>query len=242
MKLDNIDYFSADKLQNIIEDRFGQSIKLSEMSDSTLELFAESIAQSIKTFERSMGFNTNSQNPKYLENKLLADAIIKEQEQRLKVSKVQGDEIELTDPNKPGVKTVVNKKEVDVDQDNNEIKIDTKNKMKDQQQAAKLQPGQTVKMEDMNDDVKSFMDYLDSKGYKVISQGGSANSVSIEYQDREGNSHTVDFKRGGVAEEKGDLEDTVAPEFKKLVHDMQQGMSKDELEKKYPKRKQEIEQ
>ena len=242
MKLDNIDYFSADKLQNIIEDRFGQSIKLSEMSDSTLELFAESIAQSIKTFERSMGFNTNSQNPKYLENKLLADAIIKEQEQRLKVSKVQGDEIELTDPNKPGVKTVVNKKEVDVDQDNNEIKIDTKNKMKDQQQAAKLQPGQTVKMEDMDDDVKSFMYYLDSKGYKVISQGGSANSVSIEYQDREGNSHTVDFKRGGVAEEKGDLEDTVAPEFKKLVHDMQQGMSKDELEKKYPKRKQEIEQ
>ena len=243
MKLDNIDYFSADKLQNIIEDRFGQSIKLSEMSDSTLELFAESIAQSIQTFERSMGFNTNSQNPKYLENKLLADAIIKEQEQRLKVSKVQGDEVELSDPNKPGVKTVINKKEVDVDiDDQGNVKVDTQNKAKAAQEKNKLQPGQQVSMEDMDDDVKSFMDYLNSKGYKVISQGGSANSVSIEYQDREGNSHTVDFKRGGVAEEKGDLEDTVAPEFKKLVHDMQQGMSKDELEKKYPKRKQEIEQ
>ena len=45
-----------------------------------------------------------------------------------------------------------------------------------------------------------------------------------------------------MPEEEGDVEDVVAPEFKKLVHDMQGGMSKEELEKKYPKRKQEIEQ
>jgi len=243
MKLDNIDYYSSDKLSKIIEDRFGQSVKLSEMSDSTLDLFKESVAQSIKTFERSMGFNTNSQNPKYLENKLLADAIVKEQEARMKVSRVQGDEIELTDPNKPGVKTVINKKEVDVDvDDQGNVKVDTQNKMKDVQDKSKLKPGQQVSMEDMDDDVKSFKDYLDSKGYKITSMGGSGKGISIEYQDRDGNTHTVDFKHGGVAEEKGDLEDTVAPEFKKLVHDMQQGMSKQELEKKYPKRKDEIEQ
>ena len=243
MKLDNIDYYSSDKLSKIIEDRFGQSVKLSEMSDSTLALFKESVAQSIKSFERSMGFNTNSQNPKYLENKLLADAIVKEQEARMKVSKVRGDEIELQDPNKPGVKTVVNKKEVDVDIDaQGNIKVDTKNKAKDAQEKNKLQPGQQVKMEDMDDDAKEFVDYLSSKGYKILSQGGGPKGISIEYQDREGNRHTVDFKHGGVAEEKGDLEDTVAPEFKKLVHDMQQGMNKQELEKKYPNRKQDIEQ
>ena len=71
--------------------------------------------------------------------------------------------------------------------------------------------------------------------------GGSGKGITIEYQDRDGNAHTVDFKRGGVTEEEGDLEDTVAPEFKKLVHDMQQGMSKQELEKKYPNNKEEIE-
>ena len=43
-------------------------------------------------------------------------------------------------------------------------------------------------------------------------------------------------------EDEGDMEDVVAPEFKKLVHDMQSGMSKEELEKKYPNRKNEIEQ
>ena len=47
MKLDNIDYFSADKLQKVIEERFGQSIKLSEMEDSTLDLFKQSVEQSI---------------------------------------------------------------------------------------------------------------------------------------------------------------------------------------------------
>ena len=243
MIIDNIDYFSSSKLSKIIEERFGQSVDLSELEDSTLETFKESVQQSLKSFERSMGFNTNAYNPKYLENKLLIDAIIKEQETRMKVTKVQGDEIELQDPNKPGVKTVVNKKEVDVDiDDQGNVKVDTKNKAKDAQEKNKLQPGQQVSMEDMNDDAKEFVDYLSSKGYKILSQGGGPKGISIEYQDREGNRHTVDFKHGGVAEEKGDLEDTVAPEFKKLVHDMQQGMSKADLEKKYPKQKDSIEQ
>ena len=94
MIIDNIDYFSSSKLSKIIEERFGQSVDLSELEDSTLETFKESVQQSLKSFERSMGFNTNAYNPKYLENKLLIDAIIKEQETRMKVTKVQGDEIE----------------------------------------------------------------------------------------------------------------------------------------------------
>jgi hypothetical protein len=90
------------------------------------------------------------------------------------------------------------------------------------------------------------MDYLASKGYRITSQGAGPKGISIEYEDREGNAHTVQFKTGGVTEadddQGGDLEDVVAPEFKKLVHDMQAGMSKDELEKKYPKQKDSIEQ
>ena len=115
MIIDNIDYFSVDKLEAMIEQRFGQTIKLSEMDDSTLDLFKHSIEQSIASFERSMGFNSNAQNPKYLENKLLQDAIIKEQEMRVK--RVQGDKIEIEDPQKPGVTTTIDTKEVDVDTD-----------------------------------------------------------------------------------------------------------------------------
>jgi len=245
MIIDNIDYFSSSKLSKIIEERFGQSINLNELEDTTLETFKGSVENSVKNFESAMAFNTGASNPKYVENKLLLDAIIKEQEMRIK--KVQGDEIEIEDPAKPGVTTKVNTKEVDVDTDaqgNVEVKAKDPNK---QDKAPQLKVGAKVSMgEDINDDVKNFMKYLDSQGYKVTSQGGGPKGMSIEYQDREGKAHTVEFKTGGVTETDkegaGDLEDVVAPEFKKLVHDMQQGMSKQELEKKYPKQKDSIEQ
>ena len=112
MQIDNIDYFSSSRLSKIIEERFGQSINLNELEDATLETFKGSVVNSIKGFESAMAFNSNASNPKYLENKLLLDAIIKEQEMRVK--KVQGDEIEIEDPAKPGVTTKVNTKEVDV--------------------------------------------------------------------------------------------------------------------------------
>lgn len=245
MQIDNIDYFSSSRLSKIIEERFGQSINLSELADDTLQTFKGSVLDSIKSFESAMAFNSNASNPKYLENKLLHDAIVKEQEMRVK--KVQGDEIEIEDPAKPGVTTKVNTKEVDVDTDdqgNVEVKAKDPNK---QDKPTQVKVGAKVSMgEDINDDVKNFMKYLDSQGYKVTSQGGGPKGISIEYQDREGKAHTVEFKTGGVTEADkegaGDLEDVVAPEFKKLVHDMQQGMSKEELEKKYPKQKDSIEQ
>jgi len=244
MIIDNIDYFSSSRLSKIIAERFGQSVDLSELEDSTLETFKESVASSIKSFESAMAFNTQASNPKYLENKLLHDAIVKEQETRMKVSKIQGDEIELQDPNKPGVKTVINKKDVDVDiDDQGNVKVDTQNKAKDAQDKNKLKPGQQVSMEDLDQDAMDFIEWIQDKGYKITSQGAGPKGISIEYQDRDGNTHTVDFKDSKVTrEEEGDLEDTVAPEFKKLIHDMQQGMSKSELEKKYPKQKDSIEQ
>ena len=238
MKIDNIDYFSSEKLQKVIEQRFGQSININDLSDSTLDLFQESVQDSVDKFEHSVGYTKLSTNPTYMENKILLDYITKEQEKRMKVSKVMGKEVELTDPNNPGVKTTIDTSKVDVDKDQTgKLKIDKKQPMT---QKPKLSLGQQISMEAMDDDVEQFIDYLSNKGYKILSQGGSANSVSIEYQDREGNTHTVDFKRGGVSEDehetpKDDLEDIVAPEFKKVVHDMQQGMSKEEIKKKYPK-------
>ena len=241
MRLDNIDFYSSDKLQQLIAERFGQNIYLNQLDDQSLDIFKNSIHESIKSFERSMGFNKTSTNKNYMENKILLDYITKEQEKRLKVSKVMGDKVELDDPENPGMKTTIDTKQMDIDTDDQgNLKLDKKDQKTTQQQKQKLSPGQEIKVEDMDDDAKDFVDYLSSKGYKILSQGGGPKGISIEYQDREGNRHTVDFKHGGVAEEKDseskdDLENIVAPEFKKVVHDMQQGMSKEEIKKKYPK-------
>ena len=187
MRVDNIDFYSADKLSSIIEQRFGQKVELSTLDNDTLQMFKESVQSSMQKFEAAMKFNTGAHNPKYLSDKLLLDAIIKEQESRVK--RVQGDKIEIEDPEKPGVTTTIDSAEVDFDTDDD-------------------------------------------------------GNITIQSKTNGGNKKTMPKIGAKVSmpEEEGDVEDVVAPEFKKLVHDMQGGMSKEELEKKYPKRKQEIEQ
>ena len=102
-------------------------------------------------------------------------------------------------------------------------------------------PGQTMTVDTSTTDIKRSVENPDEleivhKGKDMVQKGfnkGDASDPSkgIKVGDK--------VKMG---EKEGDLADTVAPEFKKLVLDMQGGMSKDELEKKYPNRKQEIEQ
>ena len=210
MKLDNIDYFSSEKLQKIIAERFGQEIALAEMADDTLDLFKDSVKHSIKQFESAMAFNSNSQNPKYLENKLLLDAIVKETDSRIKIAMDEDAKIKA-----------IRGQKVDIE--------DTD------------KPGQTMTVDTSTTDIKRSVENPDEleivhKGKDMVQKGfnkGDASDPSkgIKVGDK--------VKMG---EKEGDLADTVAPEFKKLVLDMQGGMSKDELEKKYPNRKQEIEQ
>ena len=237
MRVDNIDFFSASKLKRVIEDRFGQSIEIADLNNDSLAVFKESVQDSIKKFERSMGFNSNSTNAKYMENKVLLDYITKEQEKRMKVSKVQGDNVEIEDPDNPGMKTTIDTKKVDLDQDEQgNIKVDKKTN--NPAKKVQVKPGQQISMEDLDDEARNFVDYIQDQGYKIVSQGAGPKGISIEYQDRDGNTHQVDFKDGKVtreAEEGNDLEDLVAPEFKKVVHDMQQGMNKEDIKKKYPK-------
>ena len=235
MKLDNIDYFSAEKLQQIIENRFGQKVELKELSDNALNMFEVSIKDLIKTFERSMGFNSNSSNPYYMENKILLDFIGQEQQKRMKVSKVQGDKVELSDPLNPGVTTTIDTKKVDLHTDEKgQTSVDKKTPNQAQQQKNKIKIGQSIKMEDMDDDAKEFVDHLTSKGYKILSQGGGPNGISIEYQDREGNTHQVSFTHGSIKRGLKNDAPVNSEELKKLVMDMRNGESMSNLEKKYP--------
>lgn len=243
MRLDNIDFYSSEKLQRIIEQRFGQNIQLSELNNDSLEMFKQSVLESIKSFEKAMGFNQNSSNAHYMENKVLLDYITKEQEKRMKVSKVQGDKIELSDPENPGMTTTIDTKKVDIDTDEKgQLKLDKKDQKSMQQQKSKLNPGQIIRMEDMDKDVETFKKYLDSQNYRILGMGGGSNGVTISYADENGNEHTVEFKKGIPTREseQGDLENIVAPEFKKVVHAMQQGMSKDEIKQKFPKMEKQI--
>ena len=188
MRVDNLSNYTSDRLSEIIEQRFGQKVELDTLDDGTLDMFKDSVVGSMKQFESAMAFNTQSQNPKYLNDKLLLDAIVKEQEARVK--RVMGNKIEIEDPAKPGVMTTIDTDEVDVDTD-----------------------------EQGNVEVKS-------------KTNGATKKPSVK----------MGAKVSMAQEDEGDMEDVVAPEFKKLVHDMQSGMSKEELEKKYPNRKNEIEQ
>ena len=190
MRVDNLSNYTSDRLSEIIEQRFGQKVELNTLDDGTLDMFKDSVQGSMKQFESAMAFNSQSQNPKYLNDQLLLDAIIKEQEARVK--RVMGNKIEIEDPAKPGMTTTIDTDEVDVDTD-----------------------------EQGNVAVKPKANGTNGTAKPAVKMGAK---VSMAQEDE------------------GDVEDIVAPEFKKLVHDMQSGMSKDELEKKYPSRKNEIEQ
>ena len=190
MRVDNLSNFTSGRLSEIIEQRFGQKIELNTLDDGTLDMFKDSIKGSMKQFESAMSFNSQSQNPKYLNDKLVLDAIVKEQEARVK--RVMGNKIEIEDPAKPGMTTTIDTDEVDVD--------------------------------------------TDEQGNVAVKPKANGTNGTAKPSVKMGAKVTM------AQEDEGDVEDVVAPEFKKLVHDMQSGMSKDELEKKYPNRKNEIEQ
>ena len=169
MKLDNIDYFSAEKLQKIIAERFGQDVSLAEMADDTLDLFADSVKHSIKQFESAMAFNSNSQNPKYLENKLLLDAINKETDSRTKtamdedakIKAIRGQKVEIEDPDKPGQITTVDTTTTDIKRsmDNpNELEIVPKGKDMEKNGDSKgIKVGDKVKMGEKQGDLADMV-------------------------------------------------------------------------------------
>jgi len=59
--------------------------------------------------------------------------------------------------------------------------------------------------EDLDDEARNFVDYIQDQGYKILSQGAGPRGISIEYQDREGGVHRVDFKDGKTFKEQNDV-------------------------------------
>jgi hypothetical protein len=75
MKIDQLNNFTSDKINDILESRFGARIDLSEETVDTLTIFLEAIQRELDDMTASIGFNKSMQNPKFVENRLVFDLI-----------------------------------------------------------------------------------------------------------------------------------------------------------------------
>ena len=161
MKIDQLNHFTTDRINDILESRFGQRIDLSEENLDNLKAFQHAVSIELAETESSIGFNRSMQNPKYVENKLILDLITKAIEERqvgedmpAKVKRISGTKVDIEDPDEPGITKTVDttKTDVDVDDTTGELSLDPQDKDKKETPAQqKIKIGQTVKKdEDIN--------------------------------------------------------------------------------------------
>ena len=75
MKIDQINYYTTDRINDILESRFGARIDLSEENVDTLTVFQAAVKRELDEMTASIGFNKSMQNPKFVENRLVFDLI-----------------------------------------------------------------------------------------------------------------------------------------------------------------------
>ncbi len=161
MKIDQLNNFTAEKVNELLASRFGQSIDLSEENLDNLSAFQNAIARELSEVESNIGFNKAMQHPKYVENKLILDLIVKAIDERqvgedmpAKVKRISGTKIDIEDPDEPGITKTVDTGETDVDVDDTtgELSLDPQDKDDKKTPAQqKIKIGQTVKKdEDIN--------------------------------------------------------------------------------------------
>ena len=245
MKLDQLNNFTAEKVNELLASRFGQRIDLSEENLDNLSAFQNAIARELSEVESNIGFNKAMQHPKYVENKLILDLIVKAIDERqvgedmpAKVKRISGTKVDIEDPDEPGITKTVDttKTDVDVDDTTGELSLDPQDKDKKETPAQqKIKIGQTVKKdEDINQKEQESDDGLEhlklmNKALKTFA--GSPKQKEIIKQ------LNVVRKRLGLKplkEEDDDIEDMVAPEFEQIIHMLKSGMSPDEIKAKMP--------
>ena len=161
MKIDQLNNFTAEKVNELLASRFGQRIDLSEENLDNLSAFQNAIARELSEVESNIGFNKAMQHPKYVENKLILDLIVKAIDERqvgedmpAKVKRISGTKVDIEDPDEPGITKTVDttKTDVDVDDTTGELSLDPQDKDKKETPAQqKIKIGQTVKKdEDIN--------------------------------------------------------------------------------------------
>tara|TARA_A100001015_G_scaffold320135_1_gene445469 strand:- start:2243 stop:2842 length:600 start_codon:yes stop_codon:yes gene_type:complete len=75
MKIDQFNNLTADKINDVLESRFGARIDLSTESLDNLQAFQHAVARELEEMEHRIGFNKSMQNPNFVENRMILDLI-----------------------------------------------------------------------------------------------------------------------------------------------------------------------
>ena len=75
MKIDQLNNFTTESINDILESRFGARIDLSEETVDTLTIFQAAVKKELDEMTSSIGFNRSMQNPTFVENRLVFDLI-----------------------------------------------------------------------------------------------------------------------------------------------------------------------
>ena len=221
MKIDQFTNFTADKINDLLESRFGQSIDLSTESLDNLQAFQHAIARELEEMEHRIGFNKSMQNPKFVENRLILDLLNKAIDEKKGKDHDRDGDIDSDDYLKSrdiAIKKAMGKKVDDKDKkEDAKVKMVRGNKI-DIEDPDK--PGQTTTI----DTTKADVDVDD------------AGEISIDNDKKDSAPSKQKIRPGQTVKmEDDDIEDMVAPEFEEIIHMLKQGMSPDDIKKKHPK-------
>ena len=229
MKIDQFNNLTSDKINDVLESRFGARIDLSTESLDNLQAFQNAVARELEEMEHRIGFNKSMQNPKFVENRMILDLISQAIDEK-KGKDHDGDgDIDSDDYLKSrdiAIKKAMGKDDEDKKDEDAKVKMVRGNKI-DIEDPDK--PGQTTTIDTTKADVD-----VDDSGAISIDADDKADTTPAKQKIRPG--QTVKM------EDDEDLEDVVADEFEDIIHMLKQGMSPDEIKKKYPKQADTVDQ
>ena len=229
MKIDQFNNLTADKINDVLESRFGARIDLSTESLDNLQAFQHAVARELEEMEHRIGFNKSMQNPNFVENRMILDLINQAIEEK-KGKDHDGDgDIDSDDYLKSrdiAIKKAMGKKVDDKDKkEDAKVSMVRGNKI-DIEDPDK--PGQTTTI----DTTKADVDVDDASG-----------EISIDSDKKDNNTPAKQkIRPGQTVKMEDDLEDVVADEFEDIIHMLKQGMAPDEIKKKYPKQSDTVDQ
>jgi hypothetical protein len=228
MKIDQFNNFTADKINDVLESRFGQRIDLSSESLDNLQAFQHAIARELEEMEHRIGFNKSMQNPKFVENRMILDLISQAIDEKKGKDHDKDGDIDSDDYLKSrdiAIKKAMGKDDEDKKDEDAKVKMVRGNKI-DIEDPDK--PGQTTTIDTTKADVD-----VDDSGAISIDADDKADTTPAKQKIRPGQT---------VKMETDDLEDVVADEFEDIIHMLKQGMSPDDIKKKYPKQADTVDQ
>ena len=228
MKIDQFNNFTSEKINDVLESRFGSRIDLSTESLDNLQAFQHAVARELEEMEHRIGFNKSMQNPKFVENRMILDLINQAIDEKKGKDHDKDGDIDSDDYLKSrdiAIKKAMGKDDEEKKDEDAKVKMVRGNKI-DIEDPDK--PGQTTTI----DTTKADIDVDDTTGEISIDDDDTADTSPAKQKVRPG--QTVKME--------DDLEDVVADEFEDIIHMLKQGMAPDEIKKKYPKQADTVDQ